>query len=721
VATRIRGFPPGRYNLTIAVAATAAMYYATRAVVVGPAIDGDALRDLFAALDIAWNHAFYAHGPHVSGPGFDLGPAYYYLLALPLHFWRSAQAIPWWVALWQTATIILLFDTASRLFSRRTALVATALFFTSDICLSLYRPLTHSDLNPLLGLLVIRSLARLQDGRSWAIVGAFFWASLALHFHTLNASLLLMILALLLIARPPVALHHLAFACLAALLPFLPTLGERPSLADIARAASGIIPVAAVVVAAWSRPSPRSWGGGGLVAAVTTWLLLVFVLHIGALGGHAAFRLFNIIVPFDLFNWDGAFAGGKRNIYFLLKTSLPLPENLLVWALAAYTIRVHVPEVEAAWRGDCQARRLPSLLLLLWMVSTAPVALWASIVGGHPRYLAHAWVPLSLAAAVGADAVWHRFRDSHLVRIAVTRRAILWTVALVAPLVWIVLAGFHPAARGLFARRPRRIVGAAVRIGLPLILIVRFMQVGFEAFSPTSYAGAMRVLAALRRDAGLDNNALRQRVHGVISDGSAFLDFTGPMLFLIEFPASVAADGDPSRAYVLVPASDAFPVAAPVFHLDASGLRAIAFRPALRTAEARLVPPIAEQPRAALLPHRFFVQLPAAFRGSDPIFAGGSLDHSGSRTLRFEIPRDQPEDDHLHEIEVLGANALDGSASACEVSVRADGTPIPLQSRIGHEAVRWRFVLPYQQGRSRIEVAISDCRPGYLDVYDVYP
>jgi hypothetical protein len=124
---------PAESVLTLGLALAFGTYVAARAALVGPEVDADALRDLFAALDIARHGSFYADGPAVTliGSEFHLGPAYYYLLALPLRLWNGAQAIPWWVGLWQATTLLVLFDTARRLFSRRTALVATALFFLS--------------------------------------------------------------------------------------------------------------------------------------------------------------------------------------------------------------------------------------------------------------------------------------------------------------------------------------------------------------------------------------------------------------------------------------------------------------------------------------------------------------------------------------------------------------------------------------------------------------
>lgn len=706
----------------MAVAGVAALYYGARAALVGPLIDGDAVRDLFAALDIARHGTFYAAGPHVSGPGFDLGPAYYYLLAAPLTVWNSARAIPWWAAVWHVATIALVFDTTARLFSRRTGLVATALFVLSNMALSLHRPLTHSDLSPLLGLLVMRSLIRLQHGAPWALAGALFWAALALQFHALNATLFAAILLVVWIARPPLCWRHVVCAGCAAVLPFLPTLGPRPAPGDAAAGAIGLVPAAAAVLAAWWRPPLRSWRAAGLAAAMLLWALAISVLGLGALEGHPTFRLFNVVVPFDLFNWDGGSVIGAGSRWSLATTSSLLPENLLLLALAGYGSWLCVPAWRAAWRGDTGARRSPRLLLVVWVVATAPLGLLACALSPEARYLAHAWAPLSIAAALGAEALWDRHPAGWPARLARAHWLVPWIAALVAPLTWVLLLGWLPAVRDRAGSGPRRRRWqTAIAAGVPAVVLALLAPLAFEAFTPGSYAGAGHLVMALRGAAGLDDRAILRRVHGPLDERSAFLDVEGPSLFWLQFPASrPAARTDDGLEYLLV-ANGAPPLGAERLALGVRGLTAAAVRPALRADRAALEAGPGEPPAPVSLPYRFSYAIPPTFRrDSGSSFLPRAVSPAQDPAhVRLVMAREAPAQPGLTGIEVLISNVYGRRPADCDVRAEADGVPLPLQTRIGQEAMRWQFLLPHPERPARIEVIVAGCRFAYLDVYDV--
>ena len=123
---------------------------------------GDEARDLFAAFQIMQGNSFPTHGPKVHiGFGY-LGPAYYYLLALPLWLMKGAPvAAGWLTVLVDGAAIGLVFLVGKRLFNAITGWIAALLYAFSFQVIFYARWGWHPSLVPFFTLLVIYSCLRL--------------------------------------------------------------------------------------------------------------------------------------------------------------------------------------------------------------------------------------------------------------------------------------------------------------------------------------------------------------------------------------------------------------------------------------------------------------------------------------------------------------------------------------------------------------------------------
>lgn len=93
---------------------------------------GDEARDTLAAFEIATGRYFHSKGPKIAAGFGILGPAFYYMMAIPLKMSQGhAASFGWLIALLDFAAIGLLFLLVRRLFTQRIALFTAALYAVS--------------------------------------------------------------------------------------------------------------------------------------------------------------------------------------------------------------------------------------------------------------------------------------------------------------------------------------------------------------------------------------------------------------------------------------------------------------------------------------------------------------------------------------------------------------------------------------------------------------
>jgi 4-amino-4-deoxy-L-arabinose transferase-like glycosyltransferase len=100
---------------------------------------GDEGRDLLIVEEIIFGENFRLLGPSASTGGFFLGPAYYYLIALPLIIFNHPAAPAFLVALFGIATIWLIYLTTRRLATPAAGLIAALIYATSLVAITYSR------------------------------------------------------------------------------------------------------------------------------------------------------------------------------------------------------------------------------------------------------------------------------------------------------------------------------------------------------------------------------------------------------------------------------------------------------------------------------------------------------------------------------------------------------------------------------------------------------
>lgn len=128
-------------------------------------------------------------GPQSSLPGISLGPAYYYLMALPLLVFNfNPIGIDLAIVLGGVATVWLLFKVLEKKTSPLAALLVCLLYATSPIVVELSRRAWNPSLVPLFLILIVYSLIKIVDEEK-NIFFSVLMASLAiiiqLHYSTL--------------------------------------------------------------------------------------------------------------------------------------------------------------------------------------------------------------------------------------------------------------------------------------------------------------------------------------------------------------------------------------------------------------------------------------------------------------------------------------------------------------------------------------------------------
>jgi hypothetical protein len=242
VKTATGAGPTGSSSLLpwLAVAAMAAVYMAAVPFTITHL---DLARDIGAALDIAEGVRFALQGPVFDAGGFHFGPAWYYLLALPLWLTHSWLATVLVVGLLSAAKFPLAYAIGTRLVDRSFGLLWALLLLlpgwgTYETILVLHTSLVATCTLALLWLL----LRYEEDARDAHLIGAALLLALALHAHPSTYGVVAAA-ALALAWRWVRAGHRFgpaAWAALAFVAPFLPYFAHqiRSGFPDFAPAAS---------------------------------------------------------------------------------------------------------------------------------------------------------------------------------------------------------------------------------------------------------------------------------------------------------------------------------------------------------------------------------------------------------------------------------------------------------------------------------------------------
>lgn len=145
---------------------------------------GDEARDAVAAYKIVRGLAFPLLGPKVHLGFGNLGPAYYYLLALPTYLFNGhAMAAGVLTAVIDLFSIALLYRVGSRLFNWQVGFVSAVIYGVSFTAIFYARWGWHPSLVPFFALLAIHGLLLVQDGHERALPQVTLALALGVQFH----------------------------------------------------------------------------------------------------------------------------------------------------------------------------------------------------------------------------------------------------------------------------------------------------------------------------------------------------------------------------------------------------------------------------------------------------------------------------------------------------------------------------------------------------------
>lgn len=184
---------------------------------------GDEARDVLAAYEITQGIRFPIQGPKIHiGFGF-LGPAYYYLLALPLWISGGSPAAAGWLsALFDLGAAFIFFFLVKKLFDRQTAWIALSLYLISFQIIFYARWGWHPSLVPFFTLLSIYGSLQITDGESRWAPATLLSFSIALQLHLTVVVLAVPIAIALWIGRKHLHPAMFLFGIVVSSLPFLP-------------------------------------------------------------------------------------------------------------------------------------------------------------------------------------------------------------------------------------------------------------------------------------------------------------------------------------------------------------------------------------------------------------------------------------------------------------------------------------------------------------------
>src|SRR5215471_8692115 len=164
---------------------------------------GDTARDLTIATEVATGQHWPLLGPVLSQSQAYLGPAYFYLLAVPYVVVKHPLAGAYFIALCNVGAIYVLFHFAQTFFGRAVAVGASALFAVFPLALWSARTIWNPGFLPLFTLLFMRALyALIVHEHSRALVALLPLLAILMQLHFSAVSLLIVVLLALVLFRP---------------------------------------------------------------------------------------------------------------------------------------------------------------------------------------------------------------------------------------------------------------------------------------------------------------------------------------------------------------------------------------------------------------------------------------------------------------------------------------------------------------------------------------
>ncbi|MFC1721822.1 ArnT family glycosyltransferase [Patescibacteria group bacterium] len=173
---------------------------------------GDEGRDMIIVQEIVQGEEFPTLGPPASTGGFLLGPAYYYLMAVPVLFSPHPAAPAFMVAIFGVLTILLLYFTGRKIASKNVGLIAATLYTFSFLTIIHDRWSWNPNLLPFFVTLIILCVYNIRQqqspkARCWQAGGAYvillgIALGISLQLHA-TAWLLLPVLLIFWLIFPP--------------------------------------------------------------------------------------------------------------------------------------------------------------------------------------------------------------------------------------------------------------------------------------------------------------------------------------------------------------------------------------------------------------------------------------------------------------------------------------------------------------------------------------
>jgi len=187
---------------------------------------GDEGRDMLVVKRMIVDHKFTLLGPTASVGGFFLGPIYYYFMAPFLWLFNFDPAGPAvMVALFGTATVLLVYFVGKSFFNIRVGFLSASLYAVSPLIINYSRASWNPNLVPFFSLVVIYSLWRAVSGKPIWLFPAGMSFGVLFQLHYITAFLLPVALFFLLIfGRRKSYLRYYFFAVIGFLITFSPFL-----------------------------------------------------------------------------------------------------------------------------------------------------------------------------------------------------------------------------------------------------------------------------------------------------------------------------------------------------------------------------------------------------------------------------------------------------------------------------------------------------------------
>ncbi len=193
--------------------------------------EADQIRDCFTIRDIAVRHKLVLIGP-CAAPFPNLGPLYYYIIAPSMLFSQEPEAVCVWIALLNTASILLCYKLGCELFGEQVGLLSALLYAVSPTSVAFSKFIWNPNILPLFTTALLYSAAKVLGGASSYIIAVVPLAFAAAQIHPSGGAFIPILLALYLIYRPKlpsrklltatiISIPFLASSIIAAILPLM--------------------------------------------------------------------------------------------------------------------------------------------------------------------------------------------------------------------------------------------------------------------------------------------------------------------------------------------------------------------------------------------------------------------------------------------------------------------------------------------------------------------